>query len=108
LPKGGPKLYTLASTSRNIKLRQARRILVKASSSSSREYTLKLSIWEIRTQQDSDRPTLLSLNRFEEKKNVALAIKAFSKLQTSELLPADQFTKLRLVIGGKCFYGIGG
>jgi alpha-1,3/alpha-1,6-mannosyltransferase len=49
----------------------------------------------------SNQPTLLSLNRFEEKKNVALAIKAFSTLQTSQLIPAEQFTKLRLVVGGK-------
>ncbi|KAL7418615.1 Alpha-1,3-mannosyltransferase-like protein [Cryptotrichosporon argae] len=46
----------------------------------------------------SDRPTLLSLNRFEEKKNVALAIRAFAKLK--ELLPERQFADLRLVIAG--------
>lgn len=49
----------------------------------------------------SDQPTLLSLNRFEEKKNVALAIRAFSRLQTDALLPADQFINLRLVVGGE-------
>lgn len=49
----------------------------------------------------SDQPTLLSLNRFEEKKNVALAIKSFSRLQTANLIPADKFTKLRLVVGGE-------
>jgi alpha-1,3/alpha-1,6-mannosyltransferase len=57
--------------------------------------------YRIATLTSRDQPTLLSLNRFEEKKNVALAIKAFSRLQTSNLLSPDQFTKLRLVVGGE-------
>ncbi|KAL4262178.1 Alpha-1,3/1,6-mannosyltransferase ALG2 [Pleurotus pulmonarius] len=39
----------------------------------------------------SDRPTLLSLNRFEKKKNVALALAAFAQMKTGST---------RLVIGG--------
>ncbi|WVR04558.1 hypothetical protein IAU60_001565 [Kwoniella sp. DSM 27419] len=48
----------------------------------------------------SDRPTILSFNRFEAKKNTALAIKAFAKLHTDKLVPQDTLQKLRLVIGG--------
>ncbi|GHJ88477.1 hypothetical protein NliqN6_4879 [Naganishia liquefaciens] len=44
----------------------------------------------------SDRPTLLSLNRFEGKKNVALAVEAFHLARREETF--DQTT--RLVIGG--------
>ncbi|KAG5653372.1 hypothetical protein H0H81_000873 [Sphagnurus paluster] len=43
----------------------------------------------------SDTPTLLSLNRFEAKKNAALAIQAFAKLKASSKLD-----KIRLVIAG--------
>ena len=40
----------------------------------------------------------VSVNRFERKKNVSLAINAFSQLQ--ELLPQEQFQSLRLVLAG--------
>ncbi|WWD07777.1 hypothetical protein V865_005881 [Kwoniella europaea PYCC6329] len=48
----------------------------------------------------SDRPTLLSFNRFEAKKNVALAIKSFAKLRDDGLVSDDEFDNLRLVLGG--------
>ncbi|KAJ7756750.1 mannosyltransferase [Mycena maculata] len=44
----------------------------------------------------SDTPTLLSLNRFEKKKNAALAIAAFAKLRPR----VPEFTKMRLVLAG--------
>lgn len=48
-----------------------------------------------------DRPTLLSLNRFEKKKNAALAIEAFARLRKK--LPADSPLKdIRLVLAGMC------
>ena len=49
----------------------------------------------------SDRPTLISLNRFEAKKNVALAIQSFAKLQTDPMVKPSKFKQLRLVIGGR-------
>ena len=48
----------------------------------------------------SDRPTLISLNRFEAKKNVALAIQSFAKLKADRLVEPGKFKQLRLVIGG--------
>lgn len=48
----------------------------------------------------SDRPTLISLNRFEEKKNVALAINAFARIQGDSTIPTSQLRALRLVIAG--------
>lgn len=48
----------------------------------------------------SDRPTLLSLNRFEKKKNAALAINAFALLRAQ--LPSDSSAKdIRLVLAGE-------
>ncbi|EIW68847.1 hypothetical protein TREMEDRAFT_74186 [Tremella mesenterica DSM 1558] len=47
---------------------------------------------------NSSRPTFISLNRFEAKKNVALAIKSFAKLRDDHLLSSDTFNSLRLVI----------
>ena len=47
-----------------------------------------------------DRPTLLSLNRFEAKKNVELAIRAFEALKSKSLVPDALFSAMRLVIGG--------
>ena len=43
----------------------------------------------------------MSLNRFEAKKNVELALRAFAKLRSEALLPKSDFEGLRLVIGGK-------
>lgn len=49
---------------------------------------------------DRERPTLLSLNRFEKKKNAALALKAFALIQNS--LSVSQLDEpLRLVLAGK-------
>lgn len=50
----------------------------------------------------SDRPTFLSLNRFEKKKNVALAIDAFAlfKKEATEAGNRDDRRSPRLVIGG--------
>ncbi|KII89397.1 glycosyltransferase family 4 protein [Plicaturopsis crispa FD-325 SS-3] len=45
----------------------------------------------------SDQPTLLSINRFEKKKNIALAISSFALLRKN---PSAQSTGLRLVIAG--------
>jgi len=50
----------------------------------------------------SDRPTLVSLNRFEKKKNVALAVEAFSMIR-QQLTAQDKacgLDKLRLVLAG--------
>ncbi|KAJ3771265.1 glycosyltransferase family 4 protein [Lentinula raphanica] len=44
----------------------------------------------------SERPTLLSLNRFEKKKNVALAVEAFARIRAQE----PDSSNLRLVLGG--------
>ncbi|KAK8846831.1 hypothetical protein IAR55_005919 [Kwoniella newhampshirensis] len=48
----------------------------------------------------SDRPTIVSFNRFEAKKNVGLAIRTYARLGSDKLIPDDQFRRLRLVIGG--------
>ncbi|GMK57603.1 hypothetical protein CspeluHIS016_0404370 [Cutaneotrichosporon spelunceum] len=48
----------------------------------------------------SDRPTLVSFNRFEAKKNVALAIESFAEIKRGGLVPMSVAQKLRLVVGG--------
>ncbi|AFR95203.1 alpha-1,3/alpha-1,6-mannosyltransferase [Cryptococcus neoformans C23] len=48
----------------------------------------------------SDRPTIISFNRFEAKKNVDLAIRTFAKLRDDDLIPKEEFEKLRFVVGG--------
>ncbi|CDO71889.1 hypothetical protein BN946_scf184940.g36 [Trametes cinnabarina] len=49
----------------------------------------------------SDRPTLLSLNRFEQKKNAGLAIDSFALLRAKlASSPGDHPRKLRLVLAG--------
>jgi alpha-1,3/alpha-1,6-mannosyltransferase len=49
-----------------------------------------------------DRPTLLSFNRFEKKKNVALAIDAFAlfKQQLTKVETRNSLQNLRLIVGG--------
>ncbi|KAI0078979.1 glycosyltransferase family 4 protein [Panus rudis PR-1116 ss-1] len=47
----------------------------------------------------SNRPTLLSLNRFEKKKNTALAIQAFARLRKN-IATTPHLTNMRLVIAG--------
>lgn len=51
----------------------------------------------------SDRPTLLSLNRFEKKKNAALAIDAFALL-SKKLDAQAQFADMRLVLAGTSIF----
>ncbi|WRT64861.1 uncharacterized protein IL334_001797 [Kwoniella shivajii] len=48
----------------------------------------------------TDRPTLISFNRFEAKKNAALAIRAFAQLKEDQLISVKEFDNLRLVLGG--------
>ncbi|KAJ3779440.1 hypothetical protein GGU11DRAFT_836395 [Lentinula aff. detonsa] len=48
---------------------------------------------------NSNRPTLISLNRFEKKNNVALAVEAFARIRAQE----PDSTNLRLVLGGSTF-----
>ncbi len=48
----------------------------------------------------SDRPTLVSFNRFEAKKNVALAIESFAEIKRGGLVPGSVAQQLRLVVGG--------
>ena len=47
-----------------------------------------------------NRPTLLSLNRFEKKKNASLAIEAFAKLR-KKVEGTPHLQSMRLVIAGK-------
>ncbi|WVO25159.1 uncharacterized protein IAS62_006548 [Cryptococcus decagattii] len=48
----------------------------------------------------SNQPTIISFNRFEAKKNVDLAIRAFAKLRDDNHIPKEEFEKLRFVVGG--------
>lgn len=48
----------------------------------------------------SDSPTLVSFNRFEAKKNVALAIESFAEIKRGGLVPPTVAGRLRLVVGG--------
>lgn len=48
----------------------------------------------------SERPTIISFNRFEAKKNVALAIESFAELKHSGLIPESLARNLRFVVGG--------
>lgn len=48
----------------------------------------------------SDRTTLISLNRFEAKKNIALAVSSFARLKSQNLVDPARFSSLRLIIGG--------
>jgi alpha-1,3/alpha-1,6-mannosyltransferase len=50
--------------------------------------------------QGSDRPTLLSLNRFEKKKNTALAVQAFALLRKRLSQKPDGTSNMRLVLAG--------
>lgn len=49
---------------------------------------------------NSERPTVISFNRFEAKKNVALAIESFANLKHSGLIPESLSRDLRFVVGG--------
>lgn len=71
-----------------------------ASISSSREW-LSVSLRRSQPESSRDRPTLVSLNRFEAKKNIKLALTAFKKLETDALVDRAVFRSLRLVIAGE-------
>lgn len=43
---------------------------------------------------------ILSINRFERKKNIDLAIHAFAQIRDDKIIPKKQFEKLKLVIAG--------
>lgn len=45
----------------------------------------------------------MSLNRFEAKKNIKLALTAFKKLETDALVEREVFRSLRLVIAGESY-----
>ncbi|KAI8092833.1 alpha-1,3/1,6-mannosyltransferase ALG2 [Halteromyces radiatus] len=49
---------------------------------------------------ESHRKTLLSINRFERKKNVELALRAFAELKNSNMIPDSVFNNYRLVLAG--------
>ncbi|CAO3644956.1 unnamed protein product [Cunninghamella blakesleeana] len=48
----------------------------------------------------SSKDTLLSINRFERKKNVELALHAFAELKLSNMIPESVFNNNRLVLAG--------
>ncbi|RKP07100.1 alpha-1,3/1,6-mannosyltransferase ALG2, partial [Thamnocephalis sphaerospora] len=48
----------------------------------------------------TDRITIVSINRFERKKNIALAIRCFAHLRDARLVPEKEFGHLRLIIAG--------
>ncbi|ORZ16984.1 alpha-1,3/1,6-mannosyltransferase ALG2 [Absidia repens] len=49
---------------------------------------------------ESPKKTLLSINRFERKKNVELALRAFAELKNSNMIPSAVFDNYRLVLAG--------
>jgi glycosyltransferase involved in cell wall biosynthesis len=73
-----------------------------ASISSSREW-LSVPLQRSQPESSRDRPTLVSLNRFEAKKNIKLALTAFKKLETDALIDREVFRSLRLVIAGESY-----
>jgi glycosyltransferase involved in cell wall biosynthesis len=73
-----------------------------ASISSSREW-LSVPLQRSQPESSRNRPTLVSLNRFEAKKNIKLALTAFKKLETDALIDREVFRSLRLVIAGESY-----
>jgi len=55
---------------------------------------------------ETSKKIILSINRFERKKNIILAIHAFAKLRDDELVSANQFKNLQLVIAGGYDYRV--
>ncbi|CAG8690011.1 6722_t:CDS:2, partial [Dentiscutata heterogama] len=53
---------------------------------------------------ESSKMTILSINRFERKKNIVLAIRAFARLRDDNMISEEQFLNMRLIIAGKCGY----
>lgn len=62
-----------------------------------------VSLQRSQLESSRDRPTLVSLNRFEAKKNIKLALTAFKKLETDALVEREVFRSLRLVIAGESY-----
>lgn len=98
---GSRRLYTQASTSQPMILRLTY-LTTKMFKRLCREYSYAYSIVFPQLTKSRDVPTLLSLNRFERKKNAALAIKAFLLLRRASSGTVTQHT--RLVLGGMCDY----
>jgi alpha-1,3/alpha-1,6-mannosyltransferase len=48
----------------------------------------------------SDKKLIVSINRFERKKDIALAVHAFAKLKDDSEISADSFSEMRLIVGG--------
>lgn len=56
---------------------------------------------------DRTRKTIISINRFERKKNIALAVHAFAKLRQDGLVSEQMFDEqLRVVIAGMVFVAV--
>lgn len=51
----------------------------------------------------TSKDTLLSINRFERKKNVELALHAFAELKLSNMVPESVFNNNRLVLAGNLY-----
>lgn len=49
---------------------------------------------------ESHKKTIVSINRFERKKNVELALRAFALLEKDNLVPKETFAEYRLVLAG--------
>ncbi|KAI7889856.1 alpha-1,3/1,6-mannosyltransferase ALG2 [Mucor mucedo] len=49
---------------------------------------------------ESHKHTIVSINRFEKKKNVELALRAFALLENDDLVPKETFEQYRLVLAG--------
>ncbi|CAG8687243.1 31268_t:CDS:2 [Gigaspora margarita] len=49
---------------------------------------------------ESSKLTILSINRFEKKKNIVLAIRAFAMLRDDNMISKEQFLNMRLIIAG--------
>lgn len=101
-------LSTPVWTSSSVSLRSGAKARAKqsermmASISSSREW-LSVPLQRSQPESSRDRPTLVSLNRFEAKKNIKLALTAFKKLETDALIDREVFRSLRLVIAGESY-----
>jgi len=55
---------------------------------------------------ETSKKIILSINRFEREKNIILAIHSFAKLRDDNLVSANQFNNLRLVIAGGYDYRV--
>ncbi|CAG8433357.1 1566_t:CDS:2 [Diversispora eburnea] len=55
---------------------------------------------------ETSKKVILSINRFERKKNIVLAIRAFARLQEKCLISSEKFRNMRLIIAGGYDYRI--